>query len=50
MEKSVAEIIEKEHNVCVDPEIDMFTTGDRSDDYGWMPVPQQWIDDLWLIG
>lgn len=44
MKKEIAEIIEKEHNVTIDLTADMYTTGDIDDDYGWMPVPQEWVE------
>ena len=43
MEKEQAEQIEKDHNVYVDADTDMYTNGERDDTYGWMAIPVDWL-------
>lgn len=38
--------IEQQHNVYVDADTMMYTNGAREDTYGWMPIPQNWIDAI----
>lgn len=45
MRQDTATAIEQQHNVYVDAETEMYTHGEREDEYGWMPVPQEWIDE-----
>lgn len=43
MTQEQANIIEQERNIIIDAESEMCTTGEREDDYGWQPVPNEWI-------
>ena len=38
--------LEIEHNIHIDIESMQYTTGERDDDYGWAPIPQEWINKL----
>lgn len=50
------EAIERRNNVYVDAKTGMMqVTGSRDDEYGWQPVPEEWIKeaedfDEWLKG
>ena len=37
--------IEVEHNVYVDIDTMSYTNGEREDVYGWMPIPEEWINE-----
>jgi hypothetical protein len=37
--------IEQQHNVYVHDNGTMFTTGEREDEYGWMNIPEEWINE-----
>lgn len=42
-----AQQIEHDHNVYVDADTMQYTVdGGRDAIYGWMPIPQDWIDTL----
>jgi len=43
MDKEKAQEIEQEHNVYVDANMEMYTNGERNDNYGWMPIPEEWL-------
>jgi hypothetical protein len=45
MKKNIAEIIEQQKNVSVDAKSEMYTHGDPDEDYGWIPIPEAWIED-----
>ena len=45
MKQGQAEQIEKDHNVYVDASAEMYTTVSRDDAYGWLPVPEEWIEE-----
>jgi aspartate/methionine/tyrosine aminotransferase len=45
MSPEQAEKIEREHNVHVDAEAEMYTTGSRDLAYGWVPVPVEWTEE-----
>lgn len=38
--------IEQNHNVYVDAEAEMYTTGERVDTYGWAPIPKEWTEEV----
>lgn len=42
MRQDIAKDIEIRHNVYVDAESEMYTTGNRDDETGWMPIPDEW--------
>ncbi len=35
--------LEQEHNVYIDTGSMMYTRGEREDDYGWEPIPSEWL-------
>lgn len=47
MENHIRDYIEKEHNVIASSDGEYFTTGDEMDDYGWMPMPSEWVEEAY---
>lgn len=45
MTQEQATAIEQQHNVYVDADSEMMTSGERYDEYGWEPVPKEWIEE-----
>ena len=43
MDRITAEIIERRRNVVIDHKTEMYSHGTREDEYGWMPIPDEWI-------
>ena len=41
--EELAKMIKDEHNVNVDIKSMMYTHGDIDDDYGWIPIPEEWL-------
>ena len=41
--EDLAKMIKDEHNVNVDIDNMMYTHGDIDDDYGWIPIPDEWL-------
>ena len=37
--------LERERNVYIDIETASYTTGERDDEYGWLPVPGDWLEE-----
>jgi len=42
--EELEKMIKDEHNVNVDIDTMMCTHGDIDDDYGWYPIPDEWLD------
>ena len=35
--------IERQHNVCVDIEAMQYNNESRDAEYGWLPIPAEWL-------
>lgn len=42
--------MERLQNVYIDIDNEMYTRGDRDYQYGWAPIPQEWIAEIENIG
>lgn len=45
MDQEIRKYIEQEHNVYISENGEYYTRGDREDTYGWVPIPEEWIEE-----
>lgn len=45
MDKEKAQELENEHNVFIDAENELFNHNGYDSEYGWMPIPDSWVNE-----